>query len=597
MRPTLTALLGGLALALSAAAESLETTGRVDAVTVYRGQALVTRLVDIPGPAGLREVTVTGLPEHVVPASIHAESNAGLEVRSVRYLVRAVEADVREEVRRLDEQLQALEEQLAANDRFQQVLGQQTAYLDRLEAFSGTAAVTELSHGVLNAATLRELTEHIFTARRKVADDELTLAADRRRLEGERNLAQRRRGELTTGSSRVARTAVVFVNVRDAAGGQLHLRYLVNNASWQPSYNLRATADRASVTVEYNASIQQTSGEDWTDVATTLSTATPSLAAKAPSLAPLSLALVPRDAALAQREGSPITTYSELYSRRNAFQQQRASLDSTEFGEKGAAVGNEELTRRLDSSLNTVAGEMQLLDLVSAGRPGRAAALSAQLESISVTYHLPARTSLPSRADRQLVQIASDVLAAEFYRVAAPVLSNYVYEEARIVNGTPRVLLAGPVGSYLDGQFVGHGQIDTIAAGQSFTAGFGIDATLRVDRVLVDRTEVTQGGNRVVDFKYELSVENYADQPATVRLMDRLPQGRGSELKVTLTSDDDALSKDSEYRRTERKQGLLRWDVDAPGEAVGPKALKLTYQFRLEYDRQMTIVGLPGAAE
>src|SRR5262249_55201828 len=50
-------------------------------------------------------------------------------------------------------------------------------------------------------------------------------------------------------------------------------------------------AARDRVTVEYLASIQQMSGEDWGDVQTTLSTATPSLVAKAPVLNELAISL------------------------------------------------------------------------------------------------------------------------------------------------------------------------------------------------------------------------------------------------------------------------------------------------------------------
>src|SRR5437868_3190170 len=47
------------------AAEPAQTEGKVDSVTVYRGQALVTRVADLPGPAGLREVVITNLPDKV----------------------------------------------------------------------------------------------------------------------------------------------------------------------------------------------------------------------------------------------------------------------------------------------------------------------------------------------------------------------------------------------------------------------------------------------------------------------------------------------------------------------------------------------------
>ena len=45
--------------------------------------------------------------------------------------------------------------------------------------------------------------------------------------------------------------------------------------------------------IEYNGLIQQMSGEDWSDVKLTLSTASPALSAAGPGLAPFRLTLVP----------------------------------------------------------------------------------------------------------------------------------------------------------------------------------------------------------------------------------------------------------------------------------------------------------------
>ena len=279
-------------VSVASAMETVETPGKVDAITVYRGQALVTRLLELSGPAGLREVVVTDLPEHVVPSSIHAESADGVEVRSVRYRMRPVLRDVRVEVRKLDEQIREVRDELEATQRHKQLAAQQGTYLDKLEQFVAPTANVELTKGVLNAETLKVLTEFLYEQREALAEAELRLHLEQRGLDEQLELLHRRRQELTGSSSRTAREAVVFVNLRTANGGRLRLRYLVDRATWSPSYNVRADADRAQVLVEYNASIQQMSGEDWTDVAMTLSTATPSLVAKAPVLTLLTIALV-----------------------------------------------------------------------------------------------------------------------------------------------------------------------------------------------------------------------------------------------------------------------------------------------------------------
>lgn len=584
-----------------------ELRGKIDAITVYRGQALVTRLVEVPGPGGLREVVVTDLPHSVIPGSLYAESADGVEVRSVRYRERPVAQDVREEVRQLDEQIRGVQDQLATNQRSAQVLEEQKQYLAKLEQFTAPTAQVELSKGILNAETLKSLTLFQFEQRQQLAENQLKLAREQRDLNEKMALLQRQRAELTGGSARTVREAVIFANL-PAAGGKLRVRYVVSNATWMPSYNVRAERGGAApdagaapqrVTLEYNASVQQTSGEDWTDVQMTLSTATPSLVAMAPALDPLDIALAPvasqqGRAQVAQREY--LSGKLELKQRRDEIDvlRQNAYHDPAPANAPGSQPGGTP-DASFDKRLNQVAGEMQVLELFASGardRDGPDGRGAVGDESVSVTYQLPARTSLPSRQDLQLIQIATMPLKAEPFKLAIPVLTSYVYDQATVTNESRMVLLAGPVASYAAGQFVGRGQIPTIAIGETFSVGFGIDTSLRATRELLDKTEVAQGGNKVATFNYRLAVENFGQSAARVRVVDRLPTSKDNDLKITFVSSTKDVSGDETYQQTERKKSILRWELEVPPQAIGPKAASLDYQYRLEYDKQMTIAGL-----
>ena len=200
---------------------------------------------------------------------------------------------------------------------------------------------------------------------------------------------------------------------------------------------------------------------------------------------------------------------------------------------------------------------------------------------------------MPSRSDRQLIQITSVPFKGDFYRLATPVLTSFVYREARLTNASDYVFLAGPVTTFLGGQFVGRGSLPTVTTGESFTVGLGIDASLRSERELVDKTERIQGGNRVVDFTYKLSIENFGPEAATVRLLDRLPTAGGNDIKITLLKSDEPVSDDESYQMTDRKNGILRWDVKVPAHAVGPQRKVLKYTMQIEYDKQLSIVGTP----
>jgi len=587
----LAAVLAALIAAPAMGADAHETRGKVDAVTVYRGQALVTRLVDVPGPAGLRQIVVTGLPAQVVPASLYAESGNGVEVRSVRYRQQAVKQNVDEQVRTLDDKTRQLSDQLEQAKRQLELLGEQKTYLGKLESFVAPTATAELTRGVLNAKALKELTEFQFEERARIAREELELTREQRRVNEELELLRRQRRELTGSSSKTARQAVLFVKLTGAKGGKLRLHYLVNGANWSPSYNLRTGADQKRVTVEYLASIQQQSGESWDDVTMTLSTATPALICTAPPLEQLTLMLAPR-AKLAQTTNERINAAMKIHRKTqtlvvdNRLANQFSSKDMT--WRSGIASN--------DGHVNFNASNRQFLEMVNTERIDRRRQAQRRDRDgdISVTYKLAERTSLPSRPDQQLIQIAAHPMQADFYRVAIPLLSEHVYRQAQLVNDSGLVLLSGRMSAYVDGQFVGRGEMPTVAAGQPFNVGFGIDTSLRAARELVEKADATQGGNRLVNLTYRLTIENFSDKPAAVRVLDRLPTGKDEELKVTLVKTSHDLSKDQTYLKRKRDKGMLRWDLEAPA-AAGLEALAVEYEYRLEHDKLLAIAGRSGA--
>lgn len=614
---------------------ALVAEGKVSAVTVYQGQALVTRTIDLAEVSGLAEVVVTDLPQNVLPGSLYAEPRDGVEIRSVRYRVRPMELDVRKEVRELDQQIQDVQDEVTAVQREQQLLNEQQQYLNKLEQFTTVTADRELKNGVLNAETLKELTNFNFEQRSNIAANQLETNKAIRDLQRQLEVLQRKRSTVAAGSAQTLREAVVFVNVAQADGAGMKLSYLVTNATWSPSYNLRATNDRDKVQVEYNASIQQMSGEDWTDVEMTLSTASPSLVAQAPSLDPLVVklgreqaegagqmvagaknykqakqALEQQREQLAQvrgnainRSSSPNQAADDLFgspTANTAVQsnaQQGAATDFSGGGFGGQVDARWAASDResADRFLNEVAQKMQILDYNTARIEIKKPEDRQQVEGegVSVSYRLASRMTLPSRSDRQLIQIAAHPLAANFYRLAIPVLTTNVYEEARASNTSNEVLLAGPASTFLGDEFVGRGEVPTVSVGEQFGVGLGIDSSLRTTRELVDKVERIQGGNRVVDFTYELTIENFGSEPAKVRLLDRMPTAGEADITITLLKSDKPVSEDRAYQQRGLEEGMLRWDVEVPAGATGVDRFVMKYTMQIEYDKQLSIVGLP----
>ncbi|HUT35001.1 MAG TPA: DUF4139 domain-containing protein [Planctomycetota bacterium] len=582
-------LLVSVSVAWAAAppAEPAGVKGKVDAVTLYRGQALVTRAVPVEGGAGTVELVVSGLPDRVEPDSLFAEGSNGIEVRAVRFRQRAIGEEPREEVRKIDQEIELVQDKVAANKKRQDLLTQRLAYLSKLDEFTAVTAKADLARGVLNYEALEKTSQFSFKQRDDIVTETLKLDGEARDLAKQLSLLQRRRGELTAGASRTVSEAVVFLEKREAAPAVVKLSYLVNQAGWSPAYNFRSAKDGKAVNVEYNALVHQMSGEDWTGVSLTLSTASPALAAQGPGVAPFRVSLA-QAAGQQPAQGKDVAGKFQMAQKRL---RESAGRQQALVGAKDNLDANWEMNRAAnDGQWAELAAGREVLDAMRR-EPGTT-------EGPSVSYALATPVSLASRADQQMLRIQDMELASQFYHVATPVLTAFVYREAEMTNSAAEVLLGGPVSVYLDGHFVGRGELPTVARGESFVMGFGADPQLRARRELLDKSESVQGGNREVSLKVRLAIENYKDTEVKVRLFDRIPlPERKSDIRVTLGEmGTDKLSDDKLYLRLGQPKGILRWDITVPAKASGEKSRLLEYSYKIELDRNLTFTTPADAA-
>ena len=567
-----------LALPFSSVAEAAEAlSGKVTHVTLYRGQAMVTRTLKVEGTAGMRELTVSNLPANVIPDSLFAEAGEGLEVRAVRFQSRAVGEEPREEVREIDAKIEEASEGVQSVQKHLEILTKKSTFLDQLESFTAPTATVELSKGVLDAEALERLTEFSFAQREGILEKQAELGREQKELQRELELLKRRRGELTNGSSKTVREALIFLEKANDSDIALRLNYLTNGCGWHPSYVFRGDEDGTEVRVEYNALVRQMTGEDWSDVELTLSTAFPALSAVGPGLAPFHVSL----------------SNNETQAKHLSQQEVQAQVRSIVQRQSAAVMlSNNALTFDDNTGqsweVNRAANDYQCLELVGGKDVLTTLRVGDENEGPSFDYLLDGAVSLASRADQQMVRILDNTFDTKFYHVATPVLTNYVYREAELTNDSSVDLLSGPVMVYLDNRFVGRAEVDTVARGQSFVIGFGVDPQLRARRELVKKDEQFQGGNRELVADYSLVVENFKADAVAVRVFDRLPHAtNGHDLRITLRSEDVALSDDEVYRRRERAKGILRWDVEIPGGATGKDAETIDYGYSAEFDRQL----------
>jgi len=560
-------------MASIASAEAPATTGTISKVTVYRGQALVTRTVGVDLPPGASELVVKDLPAMIVPESIYAQTLDDTKVLSVRYREKAVSQDTRQEVKELDAQIEDVQQKIKHAESEHKHLDMQWQMFEKLKDFTLAAVSSDLSRGLLAFEPVASLTGLIEAKGLEYFKQRTELEDKIDGLKKDKDLLDRKRNELVAGRSRTEREAVLFINKAGGKKVAIELSYLVGGANWQQQYNLRANPEKSNVLIEYNAVVNQTSGEDWDGVALSLSTAEPTMIAAAPILEPMFVAL--SNPAQTQQSEPP----AFMADQARQYQQSRR-----ENIKKGIAANTE---------LNWLAINNQAFFL-NAGRKElqefqQQMAEISRTEGISVTYDLPGRLTLPSRSDQQLVSIASINARADFRLIATPLLTDYVYLQADLLNNSETVLLPGQAGMFRDGQFVGRSQLPQVTIGESFTAGFGIDSQVHVTRELEDKKNRIQGGNRIDTYDYRIALSNYKNTPVELQLLDRLPQAEDASIKIELVKAEPELSNDGEYLRTAKKKGILRWDMKLSPNTIEKDATVVKYSFTMEYDKNMQI--------
>ena len=563
-------------------------------VTVYPTSALVTREVEVAKGDGLTEVIVSPLPPQIVQNSLFSEGNDGIRILSTRFRTRQVMRDTREDVRKLEDEMKKLTQ---LNDQIQaqiQLIEKNLAMLGKLEGFTDKTAVVSTEKGSLNSDTIIKLATFVMEQRAEkskgLVDLKQTLKDNNAVLE----FMQRKMAELSAGTSRTEHDAVIVVE-RQQAGGTIRLNYLVNAASWKPQYKLRAgKAD--VVRMDYLAGLMQQTGEDWSNVEITLSTAQPMLNATPPDLKKLEVTLVPVNPPAVASGGGippgampmatvavPAESFKDLAKKSAEYRVQAQNLFN------GSAMKERDEAGKL---FNEAAAFDQTRELL---RPRDGATkhdlTGLSVEGPSVTYHLATKITVPSRHDEQVVEVAKIDFQPKFYYKCVPVLNPYVYRLADVVNTSKHILLPGEATMYQEGDFVGRLALPLVAIGEEFTVGFGVDPQLQVQRRMIDKSKTTQGGNQVLKYDYRILINSFKNEKVKMQVWDRLPMAESETAGISLVKSTPELSKDDMYLREKRVNNLLRWDVEVAPGMNNEKALAINYEFRLELDRQMAISG------
>jgi uncharacterized protein (TIGR02231 family) len=333
---------------------------------------------------------------------------------------------------------------------------------------------------------------------------------------------------------------LVSVSSEKQVTGKLTFSYVVSNAGWYPSYDIRVDDIKNPVTIFYKANVFQNSGVEWKDVKLSFSNATPWVAGDIPVLAPWF-----------------VDFYYPIRIRGMATGAQRSEVQpSRKAADAQYILAEEKAVEAAPVSVQKQVGET------------------------TVTFDISVPYSVHSDGKVQTVEIQRVTTPADYKYVTMPKLSQHAYLTANITDWAKLSLQSGEATLYFDNSFVGKSTLDVNQLKDTLTISLGTDNSILIKREKRKdfTSKKTIGANRTDTYSFLLTLRNNKSNPVKITVNDQIPVSSNSSISVEPVE----LS----GGRINQETGEINWDLEI--KPLETKQLVLTYS--VKYPKDKTVI-------
>ncbi|MEG3927872.1 mucoidy inhibitor MuiA family protein [Microcoleus sp. D3_18a_C4] len=521
---------------------------RISEVTVYTDRALVTRRGTVALTGNERELAIASLPATLEPESVRATGAGTVAVRLLGVRCHRVfsseplgdrTAELTQQIKELQTQRRGINDKITARKI-------QLQFVEGLSEKSVGFFSSSIAKQQVGLNETGELLNFLGTNYLKYVSAIAQHEKQQREIDKQIKALQQQVGQVQTPHSQQSFNIIVAIEPSGSGNFELEVSYVVTRARWTPLYDLRVNTINNQINLNYLAEVNQNTGEDWTGVALTLSTAKPGMGTLPPKLEPWYID----------------KTEPEQFFGRGVSEDDFLDLEEV-LSEGFTGGGSRSITRA----------------------PIAAQIATAQVsrEGGTVSFQVGGSTKIPSDGTPHKVTIFGENYPFKPEYIAVPRLVSFAYLQAVVVNPlTGATLLPGKANIFRDNTFVGTVQLENVSPGQEYKVNLGIDERLKIERELVERQVDKKliGQQRRMSYAYRLNVTNLHQVQVHLTLKEQLPVSRNEQIKVRSTLTNPKI--------VAGEMGLLEWIMSLPPQAKQ----ELYYQFVVEHPPDLTVTGL-----
>lgn len=314
------------------------------------------------------------------------------------------------------------------------------------------------------------------------------------------------------------------------------ISYVTNEASWNPTYDVRVDDINSPVQLTYKAEIHQNSGLDWKNIDFKLSTSNPSEGITAPNLSPWYI-----------------------------------KTSNPDMGDYRLGIGYPLLEDRDD--------------MMSLSHTNTVNNATINTLGISTIFEVILPYTIKSNTNDNILILQNREVVANYHYVATPKINNYVFLQAQIADWDRLNLLPGKLTVFFNGSYIGESFIDTKYIKDTLDIALGRDKNILINRNRnVNETSKPSffGNNISQKYAYTIDVKNSKSLPIDIIVYDQLPVILNKAISL-----DDVKYGNADY---DKDTGKLTWKFKLnPNES---KNLNLSFKLSYSKDDVDDIIGL-----
>ena len=600
----------------------IELKSDIKEVTVYLIGAQISRSKTTEIPAGKSTISFTGLSPYIDPKSIQINGKGEFQILSVNLQDDYISQNgIPSENEELKKTKLEIEKKLKIESVYQDVLQDELTFLKNNSSIGG-------SNTGITIAALKEannyFTERITAIKLKRVERQLILDDLTKQLTKiEKQLAGQ-----TTKATNPSGVIVLKIEAKNPTRAVFDLKYIVANAGWTPSYDIKVKNIEQPVDIAYKANIQQNTLENWKNVSLKLSSADPNGPSSFRELKPyyLDFNLPPPVYTLKSgkvsgkiydsRTGSPLqgasifiqgSSIGNISDKNGNYElslpKNGGTLSVSYIGyqtkeipilQEQINIGLEASTQLLNEVVVSGMGYSQLEDrsIVNAEALRRISKEKFQVNKALVetqqTYHqtsvefnIKTPYTILSDGKVQTVEIENYQLPAEYLYYCTPKIDEKAYLVAKIVDWEKYNFMEGEANLFFEDTYTGKTLLDVRYMSDTLSISLGNDKGVSVKRESQKKFSSKQYlGNKKDETKtWLITLKNNKSQPIQLMVYDQIPVSSNGEIEVTPLN----ISNGNLIPET----GIIFWNF--PLKNAASQQIEIKYTVKIPKSKQLYI--------